>query len=296
MTATPASRFYSTSLLAAPFDRADVLAGRVIRISPALITITDGRIGTASPDALRRDVLDHVDALLAGGIRSLHVDVNFDDYGGFDTGGPDRNAAVFTPAFVAELVDLAGSYGGAVTLHLLSDQPERHLPDYAHSPLGAVCFQLDAITTGSAAPAHRLAALVAQIRAMGACASPVIETVGTGQRAAPPPEAVRALLELVLPQIGMLTLQAAGTAARSNLPAGTFARERVAAYLACLRPGFGGTVQIQGGITIGTAGAAVALGAEFLVAGTQLFRCRDGRTTQQVIDAMHAVAAGVLCG
>ena len=285
---TSARHFYSNSVLAAPFDRADVLAGRVIRISPALITIIDGRLATTAPGELRRNVLDHAWALLKGGIRSLHIDINFDDYGGFGADGPGSNVEVFTPAFVKALAEMAAQHGGYVTLHLLTDAPERHLPAFARIPLGAVCFQLDAV-----AHAARLAAFVTQIRAMGACASPVIETVGTPQRDPLPPDAVRALLAPVLSQIGMLTLQAAGTAARSNVPAGAFARERVADYLACLTPGFNGTVQIQGGITTETAGAAATLGAEFLVVGTQLFR-QEGRDPQHVIDAMLAAAASAL--
>ncbi|MBI5961340.1 MAG: hypothetical protein HY866_21555, partial [Chloroflexi bacterium] len=97
-----------------------------------------------------------------------------------------------------------------------------------------------------------------------------------------------------LPQIGMLTFQAAGTASRSTVAAGAFARDRAAAYIACLQPGFRGTIQVQGGITVETIGAAVQTGAEFLVAGTQIFRHRDGLTPPQVIQAMLHAAAEAL--
>jgi pentose-5-phosphate-3-epimerase len=103
---------------------------------------------------------------------------------------------------------------------------------------------------------------------------------------------VRARLEPVLPHIGMLTFQAAGTASRSNLPAGTFARDQVVRYIDALTPGFSGTLQIQGGIRIETVGAAVAVGADFLVAGTQLFR--DKLRPAQVVDLMLAAIADQL--
>ncbi|MBN1964115.1 MAG: hypothetical protein JW910_05680, partial [Anaerolineae bacterium] len=98
----------------------------------------------------------------------------------------------------------------------------------------------------------------------------------------------------VLDRVGMLTFQAASTAARSNRTAGAFARDLLAGYLAALRPGFDGTIQVQGGITTATVGAAVALGAEFLVAGTQLFRHPDGLPAPDVIAAMLREATAAL--
>ncbi|MBN1202946.1 MAG: hypothetical protein JXJ20_13940 [Anaerolineae bacterium] len=286
---TAGQQFYGTSTLTAPFTRADVLDGHVIRLSPALITITDGRIGSVPPDVLRDDVTGQVRALLDHSVRSFHVDINFDDYGGFGSQPPDRNAAIFTPDYVADLNTLTRQRGGFLTLHLLTDDPAYHLRAFEHIPLGAVCFQLDAVPDGG-----RLADLVEQIRAMGACASPVIETTGTGRLVPVPPADVRALLDPVLPSIGMLTFQAAGTAARSNLPAGAFARDQVAAYIAALKPGFEGTIQLQGGITTATICAAVGLGAEFLVAGTQIFHHPGGLAPPDVIDAMlHAAARGL---
>jgi pentose-5-phosphate-3-epimerase len=281
---TNGQEFYSSSVLAQPFTREDVLAGRVIRISPALITITDGRMGTTPPDDLRREVCQHVNHLLDHGVRSFHIDINFDDYSGFGSSGPDHNAALFTPDFVQRITQMAQERGGFITLHLLTDHPAEHLRDFESIPLGAICFQLDALQD-----ADQLTALIRQILDLGACASPVIETVGTDHLLPRSPIEVRALLDPALPQIGMLTFQAAGTAARSNLAAGVFARDQVAAYSDCLRPGFSGTIQIQGGITADTASVAVALGAEFLVAGTQLFG--GDLAPSQVIDLMLQAAA-----
>jgi pentose-5-phosphate-3-epimerase len=285
---TPGRVFYSQSTRQPPYTRADVRAGRVVRISPALITIIDGRVETESPEDLRSDVLALTTELLSHkAVRSLHVDVNFEDYGGFGDPRPELNAVVFTPDFVDELNSIARAYEAFITLHLLTDFPARHLRDFEHIPLGAVCFQLDAVPEP-----ERLAALVEQINAMGACASPVIETVGNAQRAPLPEHIARAWLDPVLPRIGMLTIQAAGTASRSNLPAGAFAHERVKAIIAALTPGFSGTIQLQGGIKIETVGAAVAAGADFLVAGTQLFR--GTLRPAQTVDLMLAAIADQL--
>lgn len=286
---TPGQSFYSTDPTTQPYTRADVLAGRVIRLSPALITITDGRVGRESPDTLQRETLARVADLLAAGVRSLHVDVNYPDYGGFGDSGPDVNTAIFTPEFVAALVVRAAQDDAFVTLHLLTADPAARLRDYAGIALGAVCIQLDAVPDPV-----RLGDLVAQIVESGACASPVIETTGTDALDPAPPDSVRAQLAPLYPQIGMLTLQAAATGTRSNLPAGVFAGDRVRRYLDALRPGFAGTVQLQGGITTATIPAAVQTGAAFLVAGTQILRNRDGLPPGDVIAQMHRAAAGAL--
>jgi pentose-5-phosphate-3-epimerase len=107
---------------------------------------------------------------------------------------------------------------------------------------------------------------------------------------------VRELLKPVLPAIGMLTLQAAGTASRSKRPAGHFAREALASFLTILRESFTGTLQIQGGITTQTIGQAVQLGAEFLVCGTELFHNREQGAPRAVIDALLTEAANALKG
>lgn len=224
-------------------------------------------------------------------MRSFHLDINFDDYSGFGNTGPDRNAALFTPDYVEHLNALVRKRDAFLTLHLLTDFPAHHLHDFEAIPLGAICFQLDVI-----ADSDQLSGLVQQISNRRACASPVIETVGTDRLVPRPVSEVRALLAPVLPQIGMLTFQAAGTASRSSQTSGAFAPDRVAAYLAYLKPDFGGTIQLQGGITTQTVGAAVQLGAEFLVCGTQLFCHPGGLTPPQVVDVMLREAAHVLDG
>jgi len=61
-----------------------------------------------------------------------------------------------------------------------------------------------------------------------------------------PKEEVFTLLEPVLHEIGMLTFQAAGTASRPNVSAGTFDKEKVGSYVEYFKERFSGTIQIQG--------------------------------------------------
>jgi len=280
--------YYGTSSLkVATFEA--VLQGHVVKISPALITITDHLVGLVPPDILQRTVLEQAAHLLRHKVRSLHVDVNFADYSGFAAQGPDINADIFTPVFLAELNKVVRLHDGFLTLHLLTDHPEQHLQNFADVGPGAVCFQLEVVTS-----AEQLSDLVDRILAMGACASPVIETVGSEKLPPAPPERVLDILAPALSGVGMLTLQTAGTASRSNMIAGGFAGEQAKLYVEKIRRQFSGTIQVQGGITTSTVKEAVGLGAEFLVAGTQIFRNSQGLAPQEVVDAMLMEAARAL--
>lgn len=281
--------FYRRSRLRA-FDREDVLAGRVIRINPALITITDGLVASTPAAELQCRVRERVAELIDHRVRTFHVDINFTDYSGFSGAGPDVNDSVFTPDFLAGLGEFVRSRGGYLNLHLLTDRPLDHLPDYRDAGFGAICFQLDVIRTAS-----ELAEVVAAIDAMGATASPVIETVGSEKIAPRSPEQVLELCRPSLAAIGMWTIQAAGTASRSDQAAGRFSGSRAGEYLVRLKEGFGGTIQLQGGVTTATIGDVVTLGAEFLVCGTEIFRNKAGLRPPEVIDGMLRTAADALC-
>jgi pentose-5-phosphate-3-epimerase len=243
------------------------------------------------PQAIQKQIWEQVDDLLSYRIRTFHVDLNFDDYRGFGRERPPNNLAVFTPPFLERLNALIRSGGGFLNLHLLTDAPGHHLARLAPLTPGAVCFQLEAVTDPGT-----LEQLIQRITDLGACASPVIETVGSEHVRPLSPQQVRALLLPLAPRLGMLTLQAAGTASRSNRPTGVFAQEAVASYLRALPQAFKGTLQIQGGITTQTIGLAVQMGAEFLVCGTQLFRNPAGLSPRIVVDRLLLEAAKVLSG
>jgi pentose-5-phosphate-3-epimerase len=281
-------KFYSERF-AGPFTRQEILNGQVIKINPALITMIDGLVRTTPAAKLQQQVIEQVHQLLAYGVRTFHVDVNFEDYSGYGLSRPDLNGVVFSPAFLQDLNQLVVEGGAYLNLHLLTDAPLRHFAEYAAVGAGAICFQLDATPDPKT-----LAELLDSIDQPGACASPVIETVGSESLPPRSREDVRALLEPVVSQIGMLTFQAAGTASRSNRPAGQFAAEEARAYISFLREGFRGTIQIQGGMTSGTIGRAVQLGAEFIVCGSEIFRNRESQPATVVIDRLLQQAAQAL--
>ena len=274
---TPAQKFYSNKVVGA-FTRQDVLNGQVIKINPALITLTDGLIDKVAPAQLQQQIIEQVNRLLAHQIKTFHIDINFEDYSGFGASRPELNHVVFMPQFLQTLNQLVQAQGAYLNLHLLTE--------YAEVGAGAICFQLDSISD------HKtLAELVDYIRRLGACASPVIETVGTENSTPRSQEMVLTLLEPVLSQIGMLTFQAAQTAARSNKSSGQFAREQASSYISFMERIFSGTIQIQGGITTQTIHDAVRLGTNFIVCGSEIFRNRDERSAETVIDELLQRAA-----
>lgn len=277
--------FYGSSALNA-FSRQDVLDGIVIKINPALITIVDNLVDRVAPEVLQQRVRSQVVHLLQHKVNTFHLDINFEDYSGFAVKRPTINTSVFTPDFLSDLNDLVCANNGYLNLHLMTDHPNKQLSRFEDIALGAVCFQLDAISD----PTH-LDETVQHIASLGACASPVVETVGSKSLVPNSPERVFELLKPAMDNIGMLTFQAAGTGSRTNPSTISFAGDKVSAYLALIKPEFKGTVQIQGGITTETVGEAIRLGAEFLVCGTQLFYNKAGYSAPQVIDLMLEQAA-----
>jgi pentose-5-phosphate-3-epimerase len=285
---TPAQEFYGNSKRDA-YAREDVLAGRVVRLSPALMTIVDGRAQTDPVPQLQQEVQSQVARLLDHRVRSFHVDVNFADYTAFGTDGPAHNEHIFTPEFVDDLNQLIRSQDGFLTLHLLSNFPERHLGSFEAIELGGVCFQLDVIVDGV-----ELATLMQRILDMDAAPSPVIETVGSDRLTPAMPGDVHALLRPVLPQTDVLTFQASATCARPNDVAADFNPTRLALYTSEVKRSYFGTLQFQGGITVETTAQAVEMGADFLICGKELFHHPDGLAPEQVIDLMLEEAARVL--
>jgi pentose-5-phosphate-3-epimerase len=280
--------FYSRSALGT-FTRDDLMQGRVIKINPALITITDGLVATHPAAMLQKQIQARVDELLHHKVRTFHVDINYPDYSGYGPKRPDINTVVFSPSFLGDLNTQVRADDAFLNVHLLTDAPGEKLRAFAGADFGAICFQLDVLSQP-----QDVKSLVDTIWDTGACASPVIETVGSGQAGPRSPAEVLALLEPALPEIGMLTLQAAGTASRSTQAQGAFSQGPAAAYTMALRPVFPGTVQIQGGVTTRTIGDVVRLGAEFLVCGTEIFHHPAGHTPPQVIDELLEGAAWAL--
>ncbi|MHA1992263.1 MAG: hypothetical protein ACW98A_14925 [Candidatus Hodarchaeales archaeon] len=200
----------------------NVIRGRIIKISPAIVTVTDAVIGVFPPEFIQKKVYDQVTELLTANVKSFHCDINFADYSGFGHNRPIINTNIFTPRFLEILNDTIRSNNGFLTLHLITDNPQHAFEEYKHIRIGAVCFQLEIMKN-----LGQLEDFIDQLLSIGVCISPVIETIGSENLLPMSEEEYLTFLEPFLHKIGMLTFQAASTASRSNISVGNFAKERV---------------------------------------------------------------------
>ncbi|MHC1683385.1 MAG: hypothetical protein AB6733_10595 [Clostridiaceae bacterium] len=273
--------FYSKSSLKS-YTEEDILSGDIIKINPALITILDKSYNNLSIDKIKEKVLEETEVLLKQGkVNTLHVDINFEDYSNFGNNGPSVNSHIFNVDFLEELSRLSESFQCFLNIHLLTNDPLNKIKEIKNIKLGAVCFQLEVIKNSD-----NLSEIINEIIAIGACASPVIEVVGTEKF---PPKPKEEILNFLLPykdKIGMLTFQVESTGSRSNFASGMLSSDEISEYIKFFQGNFGETIQIQGGITISTLKQAIKLGSEFLVCGTEIFNNKFGYSSKEVITKM----------
>jgi ribulose-phosphate 3-epimerase len=145
-----------------------------------------------------------------------------------------------------------------VEVHLMIAEPERHLDGIARAGAGRVLVQAEAAST------THLHATLMQARGLGLEAGVVLAP-------ATPPEAA----EWVLPMCAVVLVMTVnpGAGGQAFLPEVLPKIGRLRAMAASLgrRP----LIEVDGGIGPATAGAAIAAGAEILVAGTAVFHAAD---------------------
>lgn len=284
--------FYGKSLLIS-YTSEDILAGNVIKINPALITILDKLYKlnkSLDINQIQEKVLGEVDVILKqGNIHTLHVDINYDDYSNFGVNSPAINSHIFNIDFIEKLNKLAESYLAFLNIHLLTDYPELHIQDIKHIRIGAICFQLEVVKSS-----ETLREIIDKIVAIGACASPVIEIIGTEKFTPRTKEDALDFLSPFQDKIGMLTFQCEATGTRSNSALGMLNSNEIIDYINFFADNFDATIQIQGGITTTTISAAINLKSEFLVCGTEIFNNKLGYSSTEVIKSMLKQADKVL--
>lgn len=281
--------FYGQSSLKF-YNREDIINGRVIKINPAIITILDKLHKSLDIDLIQEKVLVEVETLLkTGNIYTIHVDINFKDYNNFGNNGPAVNSHIFNVNFLERLSKLTESYSVFLNIHLLTDYPKVHIMDIKHIKIGAICFQMEVVKDSK-----ELGEIVDEISKIGACASPVIEVIGTEKFVPKTKEEAFKFISPFQDKIDMLTFQVETTGARSSSSLGLLASNEVTDYISFFKNNFNGTIQIQGGITTKSMGLAVKLGGEFLVCGTEIFNNKFGYSSIEVIENMLEQAAKAL--
>jgi ribulose-phosphate 3-epimerase len=201
------------------------------RVAPSILSADFARLGT------------QVEEVMDAGARVIHVDV---------MDGHFVPPITIGPAVAAALAEQVHEAGGAIDVHLMIEEPDRHIEAFAAA--GA-----DSITFHAEATAHANRTLAA-IRELGCCAGIAINP-GT------PVEAVselRGLADVVL----CMTVNPGwgGQAFIESSP------DKVSR----LKPLAGDArIEVDGGIDPATAGSVASAGASLFVAGSAIFGADD---------------------
>jgi len=201
------------------------------RVAPSILSADFSRLGS------------QVDEVMAAGARVIHVDVMDGHFVPPITIGP------LVAGAVAEQVHAAG---GVIDVHLMIEQPERHIEAFAEA--GA-----DSITFHEEATPHANRTLAA-IRELG-CLAGIALNPGT------PAEALAALRDLA--DIVLCMTVNPGWGGQAFIEGSPDKVSRLAPVVGKAK------IEVDGGIDASTAGSVASAGASLFVAGSAVFGADD---------------------
>ncbi len=201
------------------------------RVAPSILSANFSKLGA------------QVEEVLDAGARVIHVDVMDGHFVPPITIGP------LVAASIAEQVHAAGA---VVDVHLMIEQPERHIEAFAEA--GA-----DSITFHAEATAHANRTLAA-IRELG-CLAGIAINPGT------PVEAVAELRDLA--DIVLCMTVNPGWGGQAFVPSSPDKVSRLVPLVGNAK------IEVDGGVDASTAGSVAAAGASLFVAGSAVFGAAD---------------------
>jgi ribulose-phosphate 3-epimerase len=216
------------------------------RVAPSILSADFSKLGA------------QVDEVMAAGARVIHVDV---------MDGHFVPPITLGPLVAGSIADRVHAAGGAVDVHLMIEQPERHVEAFAEA--GA-----DSITFHEEATPHANRTLAA-IRELG-CLAGIALNPGT------PAEALAELRDLA--DIVLCMTVNPGWGGQSFIVASPDKVSRLVPLIGKAK------IEVDGGIDASTAGSVAEAGASLFVAGSAVFGAADPAAAYSEI-AMAAGAA-----
>lgn len=200
-----------------------------------------------------------VDEVLDAGARVIHFDV---------MDGQFVPPITVGPVVLASIADRVHDAGGVVDVHLMVERPESQFAEFAQAGADSITFHVEATDH-----IHRA---IEGIQELG-CLAGVAVNPGTPVDSI---DAVAAACDLVL----MMTVNP-GWGGQKFID-GSVGRVEAAKALADTA-----LIEVDGGISVDTAGPVVAAGATLLVAGSAVFGSEDpARAYGEILEAAQAAA------